>query len=502
MASERPRRRLGPSLTTTWGLLAWLLVPLAVLLAWGPVKETDLYWHILMGGDIVANGRFGGDPAWTYGPADQSWITSQPAAEVLLWALHSTLSWPGIIAFRIALAIALVLSVVLASTRVIRTRPVLSIDRSVAVTSLLVGLAMAAYIQERPQTISLVLMPWVGVLLLRVMYTDNWPRWWVVGLVVMVWSWFHGAGVIVGPLLVVAALFHALGKGGLKWLPLLVRSVKKGWAVVVAALVAPMIGPLGLSYYPQVRKIQDAASPFIQEWLAPRANNGVLWLGLLLVGLWALSLVRLAAASGRVWRTFRMDMLLVVSVILLMTTAGRYLSVGVLLLTPLIARRLAQAWTRPSVRIERVKPRNAVIVLVLVSVAMAAVAVRLMVNPRPVAPQNPLAVWQAMAELPGERRVITDYGLSGQAELLAGVRVGLDGRTDRYGYPVIHPYLDAIKGLPGWDRTLAKYEGTTDAVVAVSSGLADRLRAEGWAEACRDGDFVWLTAPGVSGSCD
>lgn len=502
MARDRSRGRLGPSLTTTWGLLAWLLVPLAVLPAWGPVKEVDLYWHILMGGDILANGRFGGDPSWTYGPADPSWITSQPAAEVLLYLLHRGMSWSGIIGFRIALSVGLMLSILLAITRVVRTRNVLPVDRSVAVTGLIVGTTMVAYVQERPQTISLVILPWIGVMVLRVMYTDRWPRWWVIGLIVMVWSWFHGAGVLVGPVLVVVAVIHALGVGGLKWFPILLRSIRRGWAVVLAALVAPMISPLGLEYYPQVRKIEQAASPFIQEWLAPQANNGNVWLAFLLVGLWALSLVRLAARSGRVWRTFRMDMLYVAGVILVMTSAGRYLAVGMLLLAPLVGRRLAQAWIRPSVRVERIRPRTALVVLAAVSVLMAAVAARLLINPRPVSAQMPLRVWDAMAQIPEERRVIVDYALGGQAELLGGVRVALDGRTDRYGGTVLTPYLDAIKGLPGWSGTLDRYPGTTDAVLAGNSGLSDRLRARGWKQACADGVYVWLTAPGVSGSCD
>ncbi len=366
MARERRWRPLGPRLGTTWALLAWLLVPLSALAAIGPVDETDLYWHLSMGADIVANGRFGGDPAWTYGPAEASWLTTQAASEVLLYLLHEIGSWSAIVIFRIVLGALVTLSLLVALTRVVGRRPDLVVSRAVALVGLVAAGALVPYVQERPQTLSLLILPWVGLLTLRVMYADRWPRWWVLGLVVLVWSWFHGAAVLVGPLLVVAALIHALGASGLKWLPTLLRSVRRGWLVVLVVLVAPMISPLGLAYYPQALRIQEAASQRIVEWQAPDADNGVLYLALTLVGIWAFSLVRLAATSGRVWRTFRMDMLFVIVLVVFMSTAGRYLAVGILLLSPLVARRLAQAWVRPGVRIERLGRRPALVVLSLV----------------------------------------------------------------------------------------------------------------------------------------
>ena len=119
-----------------------------------------------------------------------------------------------------------------------------------------------------------------------------------------------------------AALIHSLGAAGLKWLPALVRSVRTGWTVILAALVAPMIGPLGIRYYSQAAKIQEAATDRIMEWQPPDANNVMVWLVLALVGVWVFAVVRLTASSGRAWRTFRMDAMLVIAMVLIMTSAA------------------------------------------------------------------------------------------------------------------------------------------------------------------------------------
>jgi tryptophan-rich sensory protein len=316
-----------------------------------------------------------------------------------------------------------------------------------------------------------------------------------------VWSWFHGAAILVGPLFLAVTVIHALGVAGLHWLPVLVRSLRRGWLVIAAAVVAPLIGPLGWTYYAQASRIQEAANLRLIEWSPPDANSGYVWLALALVGAWAFSLVRLAATSGRVWRTFRMDMLLVILTVLAMTSAGRYLGLGVLLLAPLVARRLAQVWTRPPVRIEVVRPRVAVIVLGVVCLLAVGLTVLVARHVRPVTPEHPLRVWTALADQPGERRVFVDYALGGEGGLLGDVVVSIDGRADRYGGAVIDANRDFIAGRPGWQETLADYPGTTDVVTPANSGIADRLAADGWRVACEDRDFVWLVAPGIAGDC-
>jgi hypothetical protein len=196
-----------------------------------------------------------------------------------------------------------------------------------------------------------------------------------------------------------------------------------------------------------------------------------------------------------------MDMLLVILTVLAMTSAGRYLGLGVLLLAPLVARRLAQVWTRPPVRIERVRPRVAVVVLGVVCLLAVGLTVLVARQVRPVTLEHPLRVWTALAAQPGDRRVFVDYALGGEGGLLGDVVVSIDGRADRYGGTVIDANRDFIAGRPGWQETLADYPGTTDVVTPANSGIADRLPAEGWRVACEDGDFVWLVAPGIAGDC-
>jgi hypothetical protein len=477
-----------------------LLVPVAAIGTLGPVQEPDLYWHIRMGADILEHGRFTGDPIWTYGPS-LVWATTQAGSELLLYGIHGLGSWAGILVFRVVMAALVMVSLLLATTAVVRSRPTIARDRSVALVAVVGVSVVVQFVQERPQTLSLLILPWIGVMLLRTMYADRWPSWWAVGLLVMVWSWFHGAAILVGPLLVAATLIHALGAAGLRWLPVLLHSLRRGWPVILAALAAPFVGPLGLSYYAQASKIQDAASQRIVEWSPPAADSFYLWMAFALIGAWAFCLVRLAAGSGRIWRTFRMDMLFVVSTGLVMTTAGRYIGIGVLLMAPLVARRIAQAWNRPPVRLERSRPRVAGAVVAIVTVVAVVLTGLVAAHVRPVGTDSPLLIWEGLAAQPDGRRAFVDYALGGQGGLLGEVVVSIDGRADRYGGAGIDANTAITDGKPGWERGLAAYPGTTDVVTAIDGGLADRLGAAGWRQVCTDGGYVWLAAPGVAGEC-
>ena len=403
--------------------------------------------------------------------------------------------------FRVVMAALVMTSILLATTAVVRTRPRLSVDRSVGLVALLSVGMIAQFVQERPQSLSLVLLPWIGIVAMRVMYADRWPRWWVIGLLVMVWSWFHGAGIIVGPLLLAAALVHALGVAGLSWLPVLLRSLRRGWLVIVVALVAPMAGPLGWGYYAQARKIEQAATGRIVEWSPPDANNVYVWIGLALILTWGIAVVHLAARSGHIWRTFRMDVLWIVPLLWVMTANGRSLGIGLLLLTPLVARRLAQVWTRPSVAFERIPARLAVMVVGLGGAVALVLTVLAAIHVAPVAPGDPARIWSGLATAAADRRVFVAYSIGGQAGLFGEVPVSIDGRADRYGGEGIDANGHVIDGRPGWRDTLATYPGTTDMVIPADSGLVEQLLDDGWTSACRDGDWLWLTAPGVGGGC-
>lgn len=499
---QAARRRLpGPSLSTSWGLMAWLLVPVAAIMAVGPVREPDVYWHIRMGQDILATGRLGGDPSWTYGPAESSWRTTQAGAELLLHLAYAWASWPGIMLLRVLLAAAVVASLVLALAAVMGRRGRLPVDRAVAIVALLTAAMAPSLVQERPQSLSLLLLPWIGVLVLRVLYADRWPRWWVIGPVVMVWSWFHGSAVVVAPVLALAAIIHAVGMGGRSWIRFAGTTLGRGWAVLVAVLVAPVVGPLGLDYYAQALKIQVAASGRIVEWQPPAANSVVVWLVLALIALWGIAVVHLAARSGAIWRSMRADALLIAVLLVLMTSANRYVAVGVLVVGPLVARRVAQAWTGPPRRLEEVHPGFSAVILALTSIAAVLVAVMASVNVRPVGTEYPWRIWQGLAAQAGERRAFVDYTLGGQAGLLGEATVSIDGRADRYGGAVIDANRAFVAGRDGWEVTLADYPGTTDVVIPDYAGMGQRLEDAGWSVACTDAGYTWLTAPGRTGGC-
>jgi hypothetical protein len=504
----RHRAGLGPSVSTRWGLLAWLIAPVVFIVKLGAVDEPDVYWHVRMGADILENRRFTGDPGWTFGPIQPGWATTQAASEIVLNWIYGALSWEGLSLLRSAGAAALVVSLLIASSVPLRGRSARVTARAVAIVTLTVIAGVGPVLAERPQALSLVLLPWIGLLAMRVMYADRWPAWWWVGLLVMVWSWFHGAAVMVWPVLILAAVARAVGSGGLRWLPVLAASLRKGWAVILVAMVAPLIGPLGFTYYLQTLMIKDAATDRIAEWLAATTDSATVIFALVLLILWGLSVVRITSRVSGVWRTIRMDGVFLGALLILELSAARYLLVSMLLAAPLVARRLAQAFPgaksqgdQPAERGVRSRKTFGVVAIGCAWLLAALVAVVTVPGTRAVGPTYPLRIWQGLSQASPDHRVLVDYELGGQAQLIAGVVVSIDGRVDRYGGAVVDDYTTLVNGEPGWSAVMANYASATDVVLRKDKGLVDRLLASGWSQACADRDYVWLTAPGTSGGC-
>ena len=148
----RTRRRSGVS-PLHLGLLAamiglfWLEVT--------PINDLDSYWHVLIGQQIVQTHSLDHlGTSWLGVPAPH-WQTSQWLSEVAIYGIVHHLGWRALIVVRLLMLAAICTSVIFT---IVRRMPALT---AVPVT-LLVLVSLVGLVQDRPQTASLIFLPWLA----------------------------------------------------------------------------------------------------------------------------------------------------------------------------------------------------------------------------------------------------------------------------------------------------------------------------------------------------
>jgi len=489
-------------IVSTWRVFPPLLVVFAAAMTMGDVRETDVYWHIKMGYDILDNHRLTGDPNWIYGPGDANWVTTQWLAEIFLAQIYQIAGWPGIVLLRMTLSAAVLISIFMVIRRILpRTFSSDKVARVQTIFGLVCLFLLVIAVQERPQSVSLVILPWVGLWTARYLYTGKWPSWWGVGLTVMAWSWFHGGSLIVAPALFTAFIIRQIViRPDEQWW----HDLLKGVPALAAAALAPAISPVGLAYYKQAMAIQQAANGLMAEWnSAPLSSpSSLLWLFLL--SLWVVSLIqiirqRISTSSQIIWA----EAIWLTILFLYSTIASRYILVAFLLALPIIARRVGLTFSSKPVR--PVLPQSWVILVSIFAIFVLAITTIFglaRVNPSP-PDTSPNRIWQGLAEPSSPRRILVDYNLSGKTMMFTSPenRISIDGRSDRYG-ELLPEYRTLMEGGAGWRETFSRnYASTTDIIVSEQSALIELLVADGWRIVCSDNGYVWLTAPGYTGLC-
>lgn len=489
----------------SWGqtaVVAALLFMVRGLL--GPISETDLYWHLLMGADILHTGRLTGNPNLTFGP-HQDWQTTQSVSEVLMYLWFQWTGWAGFVAARIV-AGALLAGVTIWAVATL-------IPRTLTRFRLWVAVALAASclswvsVQERPQAISFILLPILGVALLRALHTGRFPNLLLVFAVTMVWGWFHGAALMVAPLFGFVWLVRMV-LGRTRWAVPSVSSHGNWWGLLVAvsAFLGTLVNPIGWHIYQQASAISQSAGAIITEWERPFPNYPVTGIApLLLLALWLLSAWALRHRNAVPVRALILDALFLLPLAVYAETANRAVPVVILLVIPLVGRRLCQTlslyWKRPLPSVGRkfALPVAAVLAVIGIGLSVGAVA-----NAEPLDETMPARILSGLADTTDKRYVIGDYNLTGRIQLLTQpkVRTALDGRADRYSVETLYNYYRLMRAYPTWRAILeTDYAESTDFVGPADSLVVPKLQSLGWKTACVDGTTIWLIAPNITGTC-
>ncbi|MGE0818735.1 MAG: hypothetical protein AB7O74_08715 [Candidatus Nanopelagicales bacterium] len=480
-AAPAPPSRPAPFLLLAAVVAA--LVPLRA--ATRPLDDIDLYWHILIGQEIL-----GGTPVaeagrgWSYAPVPDTWVSTQWLAEVLFAWMHDTFGFQSFVVYRTLTTILAI--VVLAAVTVVR-RPA----RAGAWPFAIAGLALALTGQDRSQQLTYILAPLVGWWALRLWREGTLPRWWVVLPLVVIWANVHGGWLLLPMALVLAALARALDHG------LRDRAAWLAVALSAGTGLAALVSPSGLDNVLSVLRFSSATAR-ISEWLPVTAVDWeslpILLMAVTIVCTWAFGLVR----------PTRGEVVLVLALLGFGYTAWRSSTPALLMLAPIVTGSLARGLGEtdplpPGVR----QP------LARVSAAIAAagcvLSLGLAATQNPVIdPDYPQGLFAQIRDAGQPQRVLNAYNIAGPLLWFAGgpphVLVGIDGRADRYGGDYIERYDgDLMDTRPGWEDLLAELRPTS-ALIRETEPLAGALVAQkDWVVVAREGRWVLLHAPGAPG---
>jgi hypothetical protein len=467
-------------------LAAVVLVAVPIRAAYGPIRDIDLYWHILVGQDILS-----GTPVaeaargWSFAPVPDTWVSTQWLAEILFAKIEA---WGGLDAFVWYRTITTIVAVTVLAAVTLWRRPA----RAGVWVFALAGLSLAITAEDRSQQLTFILAPLVGWWAERLWRRGRLPRWWLVLPLVVVWSNFHGGWVIL-PLALGLAMLARLVDAG--WRD---PAVRRSLVLIAGTVAAACVSPSGLDNAFAARRF-NASTTIIIEWQAVNLRD---WTSVPLIGL--LLILAVVWARGRV-RPSRGELILVLGLLAFTFLAWRNLTPAVLMLAPIITGSLARALGEPDpAPRDAERPRLLRTSLAIVAIGLVgAVVMAAMQNPviDPTEPQKLLARIKAAA---APQRVLDTYNVAGPLLWFGGhaphVTVGIDGRSDRYGSEYTDRYQNGlIQARPGWEGLLDELDPTCALLwdqEALSSVL---VKERNWVQVAREGSFVLLRAPDAPG---
>jgi hypothetical protein len=448
---------------SAWAVVSLLVGTAGVCLSAYGNNDPDLYWHRVLGEQWLTHHSLALDPdpiAFTPG---RDWFPTAWAMEAVYAALTSVAGYSGVTSLRFLLAVAFYLALA-------RYLFGVASPRTAALVLAAVGLPASLAVQDRPQTVSLVLCTLILGAIHRALKADVLPRWWIVVLVTWVWANLHGLWIIVPGLLALLALIRALERSARWREPALLAA-----AAVLAAALTP-VGPRLLT----APLLLSSATPQIAEWAPTSLRSPSGWgLGA------ALGLVLVCALAG--YRADRRRIVYVVALAVFGFWAFRNAVFASVLLCLVLVEAIETVAAKGS---DVLVPRRLALALLPMLLLTALATYHLHAGIPGTMPRKIAAALDAM---PRPVRVVTEYNVSGFLREFGGdrVRVSIDGRSDRYGARTIRVHGRMLDGERGWRRDLDTLRPDV-VVVGKDSALRELLADGGWRVTVIDHEYAML----------
>ena len=465
-------RRQLPAETASRSLSAWHLLGIGVIALGMAVSsyatiDGDIYWHRILGQLWLDHGSFdlSADPI-AYTSALREWFPTAWLPEVGYALLVDAFGYAGILGLRFVIALAFYLLV-------LRYLAAHCPAWLAAVLLFLVGLPAALVLQDRPQTMSLVLCAALLPALGRWFLQDATPRTRNAVLLTWVWANLHGLWVLVPCFLLLAAISDLLTRNP-RW--------KRLATGAVLCLVVAAITPVGPRLLLSPFRVSASAGQLV-EWQPTSLRSPVAW------GL-AATLLIVVVGFARSREVPLRHQLATGVIVLFGFLAYRNAVVASVLLLPLSAHLLSR-------QLHVVRTTLSVPRAVLLSVGgLALLWTASVYAGQPAVPEDaPARIAEALRAYPSVR-VLAPYNSSGYLREFGGdgVRLAIDGRADRYGAERIRDHLALMDARGPWRRQFTALDPDV-VVVERRSPLRELLIQDGWAVAVRDRNLVLLTLP-------
>ncbi|MDQ1306334.1 MAG: hypothetical protein QG671_2166, partial [Actinomycetota bacterium] len=354
---------------------------------------------------------------------------------------------------------------------------------------------LIGFSQERPQQVSLLLLPAAGWLCARLLGSDWLPALssyrylsLLAGLAAIgvVWVNCH-QGVLVGAgAVTVSALAHRRG-----W--------RKRLGLIAVTAAATCVSPAGPAIWLAPGRLATAAGTLaewqpVPLWAVPAWGSALLTLGF--VGVWIRGGHRPTAAES----------VLLTTLGVLAGMAGRNLATTALIAAPLLANALQFSALGPGRGRAGIVESRALLPLsagLAVFLTAGTVAVQ---QPAQSSATTDMIARLVCDRLRSDRRPLvlaTAYNEIGTSLFAArrapcpgaeSIRVPIDGRADRYPAGTIESWLDLTQASDGWRQTLAA-SAANMAVLPDDAPLAGALQSDGWLIVDHGNEHIALVAP-------
>lgn len=476
-----------PGLSSRLATLGVALVTLVIvtpLFFRAPTVETDLWWHLAAGREIVARGAIPLTDSFSFTFAGREWINHEWLWDVVYWTAYRI--DPAAVAWLTVAVLLLLFAMVFADGRRLGAPP-----PACAAAVLIAATGAHWFLSIRPQIMTFLLVAIVLGIRDRRWAPLLWPP------LVMLWVNLHGGFAFgigaIGLLVLVRTVEASVARGRL----VLARSA---WISLALCLLAWWVNPWGwrIAGYP-LDYLTDTAYRGIGEWQAPdlgldlRTYEGQFWVTALLAAAGAvLSIRKDAYPAALSCATFAMAM-----------TSRRFIPLFLISAAPLVAAllgeigRLALRYL-PLLRSRAVAVAGALLALLLAAGLWSSVRLG----------PDPLGQWTGIDRFPraglrylralgSPERVLNAYDWGGYLMLHAPeVKVFFDSRANTlYDEAILRDYNVLQEGRGPIQEVVARYAPDVALVQHVAIVPALVREPEPWTVVYDDGTAVVLLPP-------
>jgi hypothetical protein len=456
-------------------VIAVALVLGAAITRLGPPGDPDTWWNLRTGSWILDHRAIPHSDPWSAVASGRDWVDHEWLSQVI-WILSYRIGgYHGVSVLNSLLV--LILLAMLAVQIFRRTTPY----RALGLTALTV-LGTCSGWAARPQLSSFLLLVPAAAMLRSGVVRGRTP--WTLIPIVWLWANLHGLWVLAPLLTAAVAIGLLLDSRGTSN-----RLYRNYFALALGMIAAAAVTPNGPAILRAPMEVAGVGK-YVDEW-GPVPLTAVYGIGFFgLVGIYLLILAR----SGT--RTPWTELVPVVFAVVLGLRYVRTVAPAVIILAPYVAARLSALRVAPPRRPDRVS-LAALAATIGIGVAGGVVAVR----ETPSLPEHaPVAASAVINALPGEQRVINEYGLGGWV-LWATPHAHplIDGRAELYGNEYIGQYLNAL-AMAGedWQTVLLRDHPTVAFLHRTVPAAIGLQQVVGWHSIYSDDTWIVLVPPAAT----